>query len=693
MKRLLTNLFGGKRLHSENKARRTFVKVEELESCALMAGLTIVPVPLNLPGPFSDGGFTTPALAANAYQYDPTGTPWLYTGKAGVSTCGSGFTAGNPAAPGGAQVAFLQQTGSMRQTFSLAPGSYSLVFESAQRANDQTHFQAFNVLVDGKLADVVIPPGTGYTVHRTPNFTVAGSSHTLEFQGIDPLGGDNTAFVAAIQIGAPVSTGNSVPPLLAEALADGRITYDRMMGLFGNVEADGVLTIAELQGLQTIAADATAFNMPADIADLAGKLIDGDPANGAYRYLGSDGCVKTIALGNLQCGSSIEQLKELVDKWFRGVDYPAANPAQSYSPASGSLFNPATNVPSYSDVQQTGLGDCWLMSSFEEAARQTPAIVSAMFTYEGVTTEHNATVGLWSVRFYQNGAPTYVMVNNELPDGGFGDYDHPANGALWAALAEKAYAQLHSHSYLALNGGSSQGPLAEITGRGAFERSFYTSNGEVIATSATSISINSIFDSSNEITSIDDMAAKVNDAFHGGQLVTFGTNASPSDPLLAPKHLYALLAIDDHGNYLLGNPWGPDGGTDADNGKFYPGAPNVDKNDLFNSCDYLAFTTGTSPADSTSNANSTRGVSPRGTLDLVPAAAVASSTAPATLQATAAKAALRVQSSSVSATSDLLTHETASFTAHRKADARKGGPMAAHLDAGFAKDLDFFDVG
>ena len=56
------------------------------------------------------------------------------TGKHAFVTGGSGFTGGNPYAPGGAQVAFLQQTGRMSQSFTLAAGSYCLCFDAAQRA-------------------------------------------------------------------------------------------------------------------------------------------------------------------------------------------------------------------------------------------------------------------------------------------------------------------------------------------------------------------------------------------------------------------------------------------------------------------------------------------------------------------------------------------------------------------------------
>ena len=58
---------------------------------------------------------------------------------AGISGNNSGFTSGNPPAPQGSQVAFLQGTGSFSQTVAgWAAGSYVITFDAAQRGNFQT---------------------------------------------------------------------------------------------------------------------------------------------------------------------------------------------------------------------------------------------------------------------------------------------------------------------------------------------------------------------------------------------------------------------------------------------------------------------------------------------------------------------------------------------------------------------------
>ena len=78
-----------------------------------------------------------------------------------------------------------------------------------------------------------------------------------------------------------------------------------------------------------------------------------------------------------------------------------------------------------------------------------------MFTYDGTTVDNGATVGLYTVRFFNNaGCPEYVTVDTELPSAGE-YYDHVDNAlgtqALWVALAEKAYAEANGLGYVTTN--------------------------------------------------------------------------------------------------------------------------------------------------------------------------------------------------------------------------------------------------
>lgn len=171
---------------------------------------------------FSDGTFATPfQTAPPPYDYGANGpgSPWAFYGGAGVSGNGSKFTIGNPNVSAPSQVAFLPNNGNMSQSFNLQPGNYSISFEAAQRQNLQSSFQAVGVWLDNALVDVVVPATTGYTSYQSMNFSVAGTGlHTLVFRGLNPLSGDNNAFVTNVQINGPASTSDpNEPTVLADA--------------------------------------------------------------------------------------------------------------------------------------------------------------------------------------------------------------------------------------------------------------------------------------------------------------------------------------------------------------------------------------------------------------------------------------------------------------------------------------------
>ncbi len=156
-------------------------------------------------GGFTNGGFEVPNLGGG-FQYAPAGATWVFTG-AGISGNGSGFTSGNPPAPEGVQVAFLQGSGSqVAQSASIAAGTYTLSIRAAQRGNYQSGTQVLQVLVDGVPVGQYQPPSTAYTNYQTPAFTIATTgSHTLSLAGIG-TGSDFTAFVDDVRLTSTVVT-------------------------------------------------------------------------------------------------------------------------------------------------------------------------------------------------------------------------------------------------------------------------------------------------------------------------------------------------------------------------------------------------------------------------------------------------------------------------------------------------------
>ncbi len=182
--------------------------------------LNIVPSSVTV----ADGGFETPSVGSgvNAYQYDPTGSPWTFTGHAGISANASGFTSGNPSTPEGVQVAFLQNTGSASQSISFQPGTYQVTFEAAQRANISSN-QSVEVLVDGNAVGTITPSGTNYASYSQSFTITTAGMHTLTFEGLppssDPRGGEyDTAFIDAVTVSVsqpnqPIDPGFESPSL------------------------------------------------------------------------------------------------------------------------------------------------------------------------------------------------------------------------------------------------------------------------------------------------------------------------------------------------------------------------------------------------------------------------------------------------------------------------------------------------
>jgi hypothetical protein len=187
-------------------------------------------------------------------------------------------------------------------------------------------------------------------------------------------------------------------------------------------------------------------------------------------------------------------------------------------------------------VEQGCVGDCWLLASLAEVAARDPADIRNMFTAAGTTVEDGSVVSLYKVRFFNNNrVAEYVTVDTELPSGG-GYYDHPANGVLWVALAEKAYAEANGAGFVttsyeglddygALNGGWPSWALKAITGKPASEFSINPTN--ILA------------------------------AWNAGELVVLCTT-TPASSYIVGYHAYAMVNYTAWSSlpFEVYNPWG-----------------------------------------------------------------------------------------------------------------------------------------
>jgi acetyl esterase/lipase len=105
------------------------------------------------------------------------------------------LTAGEPVAPGGMQVAFLQRDANFTEVLDFLSVSNTLGFGAAQPPNYQESSQMFQVLIDDTVVGTFTPSGTDHAVYTTDKFQVTTATHTLTLRGLNPDGGDNTALI------------------------------------------------------------------------------------------------------------------------------------------------------------------------------------------------------------------------------------------------------------------------------------------------------------------------------------------------------------------------------------------------------------------------------------------------------------------------------------------------------------------
>jgi hypothetical protein len=152
------------------------------------------------------------APVTDDHIYTPLGDPWMYSVRTGDSGSGvaadhDAFTAGNPPAPKGRQVAFLQGKGtSISQVVSgFVPGKhYTITFNAAQRANLAQTGQTWDVAVNGVTIKSFAPlqAVNEYAVYSA-GFTANTAVSTIAFVATDINGGDNTVFLDNVRITTP----------------------------------------------------------------------------------------------------------------------------------------------------------------------------------------------------------------------------------------------------------------------------------------------------------------------------------------------------------------------------------------------------------------------------------------------------------------------------------------------------------
>jgi hypothetical protein len=413
-----------------------------------------------------------------------------------------------------------------------------------------------------------VPLSLSYNSYTTPSFTVAAGPHTLTFQGVNPRGGDNTAFVDRVQVNTLDWFGPNLQDPGIQSVARSRFTADGSLSRADLIQVlreaevedgpGGTMTPAQIHDFQTLVGNASLLGMSDSVRVLANKVVNGDPANAHYQG---------APLGNLSPSSTGSQLEKLVAKWFLGLDHPQAvgTVSLSYAQASGSLFG--SGGPAFSDVYQGGVGDCWLMAPLAETAFREPWLIRSMFTDNGD--------GTFAVRFYNNGVADYVTVDRNLPVDSAGtfyyaqtgpNYVFSAGNVLWPALAEKAYAQLcesgwtgctavNSYTPLDTSGGFPGPVLRQLTGRPTHQAGWWFGS----------------LSGDNWLTGLYSAGTFLN-SYQSGNLITLDSNLSEAAGNGVPaQHVFAVVGYDAAAQtFTLFNPWGV-GTHQDDKGNVVPG--------------------------------------------------------------------------------------------------------------------------
>jgi hypothetical protein len=293
------------------------------------------------------------------------------------------------------------------------------------------------------------------------------------------------------------------------------------------------------------------------VQQITDDVVLGNSAN-AYWNGGSS---TATALGNLSATSTHTQLQDLIGKWFLGTDMPSTNLTAvgqtNYSVVYKAVNEPlftANNdtTPSTGNINQGYLGDCYLLSAIGEIALQDPT------TIENMITENSN--GTYSVEFQISGKADYVTVNNELPEMSNGGNFYPGsplyfengNGALWAPLVEKAFAQLDEQSGVATGELGVNGDAYEDIAGGWWQG----------LTEVTGQSVNSCGTYSGEsASSLGSLLSTLQTAFSSHEDVIMGTGGNgPSGSNLVGGHMYMVIEINaSAGTVSLLNPWGTSG--------------------------------------------------------------------------------------------------------------------------------------
>jgi hypothetical protein len=338
---------------------------------------------------------------------------------------------------------------------------------------------------------------------------------------------------------------------VAKDLQNGSLSYSATLSILDDAAVGG-MTSSKFSTLETFASElnvAGGISVSPYVKQIADDVILGNSANATW----NGGAATATTLGNLSATTSQTKADELIGEWFLGTNLPSmsltsvgeSNLNPVYKTSTLPLYG-SSGAPTYQDVNQGYVGDCYFVSSLGEVALKDPSAIENMISSNG-----NGTYG---VRFFVNGQPDYVTVNSQLPTmTGYAWANHSqlefANGTTddWVALVEKAYAQLNAQTNaphgMQLNSASDS--YAGITAGNGSALTLITNQQET----PTSLSP---YESSSTLAAI---LSNIASSFNAGEEVLMSTPGYSNGNLVG-GHMYMVTGVNAaSGTLTIHNPW------------------------------------------------------------------------------------------------------------------------------------------
>jgi hypothetical protein len=423
-------------------------------------------------------------------------------------------------------------------------------------------------LMDSGTDGELVYNGTVLTAGKWYDFTaaqlaevtwVAGSGVGTDKVSIEVSDGGtfSSAAVSTLTVNAPAPTTAvtllgklGISAATAQQLtANNSVTYNGMLTILQDAAVGG-MTATKFSALQSLAA---MLNQPgglttsAYVQQIADDVIDGNSANATW----NGGSSTATPLGNLSATSTQTQVNDLIGTWFLGTNLPSLsvsaigeeNLDPTYKTSTLPLFG-TSGTPSYLDVNQGYLGDCYFVSALGETALQDPSLIENMITSNGN--------GTYSVCFYVNGQADYVTVNSQLPymngyDWANGSTLEFANGPVeWVALVEKAFAELNAQTAAANYGGHPVGDAYEDLNGGT----------AITLSEITDQTFNTYNLSSGESkTTLSSLMSTLSTDFKAGDEIILSTPNVDNGNLVG-DHMYMITGVNaSAGTISIQNPW------------------------------------------------------------------------------------------------------------------------------------------